>query len=65
MSEVTQMLTAIERTGVPLSAVWVFDFNSQDATHNITLENPRAYMLRAISEANRRMRAATAEKQAR
>ncbi len=48
------MLAAIETSGVPLAAVWVFDHG--DSKLSITSDNNRAYQLRAIAEANRRLR---------
>ncbi len=44
-----EFINAIEKYKVPLSAVWVYDFNGQDANWNITFENDRAYMLDIIT----------------
>lgn len=52
------ILQAIEDSDVPLAALWVYDFRSQDADFNVTAANGRAYQLQAVSEANRRLRAA-------
>lgn len=49
------LLTTIEKTGIPLSALWVYDHAGQDEDWNITFANDRAYMLRQIALANRRL----------
>ena len=54
-----ELLGLIERSGVPLAALWVFDFGGQDEW-SVTASNARAYQLRAIGEANRRIRSAAA-----
>jgi len=49
---------------VPLAALWVFDFhvpNKQQVKWNVTLDNERAYQLRAIAQANERLRAKPAK----
>jgi hypothetical protein len=51
------MIAAIERCGVPLAALWVYDYAGQDSEWNVTATNARAYQLEAVSEANRRMKA--------
>ncbi len=51
-----QMLSALEKTRVPLAALWVFDFAGQDGTWNVTAANSRSYQLDAIAEANQRIR---------
>ncbi|MBN2022764.1 MAG: cellulase family glycosylhydrolase [Pirellulales bacterium] len=53
-TEFAAMLADLEQAGVPLAAVWVFDLTMQDKDWNITAANQRAYMLEAVSEANRR-----------
>lgn len=63
--EYTAMLEAITQSGVPISAVWVFDFASYDPPGqvsitnrpfwSITLSNKRAYQLEQLAEANRRL----------
>ncbi len=50
-----EMLAAIESTGVPLSAVWVFDLPQQDNTFNITPKNERAYLLDMVAAAHGRV----------
>lgn len=50
-----KLTRTIVETQVPLSAVWVFDLPQQDGTYNIIAESDRSYMLKAISEANRRL----------
>jgi hypothetical protein len=49
------ILDAIEQSKVPLAALWVFDFASQNSTCNVTPTNQRAYLLDAVAEANRRV----------
>lgn len=53
--EFEDLVRAIEKCAVPLSAVWVFDFPYQEGTCNITPDNNRSYMLDIISESNRRL----------
>jgi hypothetical protein len=53
-----ELLAAIETNAVPLAAVWVFDFQPQGEELNITATNDRAFQLRAVAEANRRIQAA-------
>ena len=50
-----RILTAIEKTKVPIAALWVYDFDHQSNTWNVTTKNERAYQLKAISETNRRI----------
>jgi len=50
------ILRAIETNGVPLAALWVFDFESQAKDWNVTATNDRAWQLSAIEEANERIR---------
>ncbi len=52
-----ELLAAIEKHQVPLSAFWVFDLAAQDKDWNITLENPRSKLLQLAIEANKRIRA--------
>ena len=51
------LLKAIQDADVPLAALWVYDFSNQDADFNVTAANGRAYQLRAIADANARLRA--------
>ena len=51
-----QVLTAIEQSGVPLAALWVYDFRGQGQRWNVTPSNSRSYQLTAIAEANQRLR---------
>lgn len=53
--EVFAQLTAIERSGVPLAALWNFDLPSQEDFINVSLTNHRSYLLDAIMHANRRL----------
>jgi len=51
-----RILAAIESARVPLAALWVYDFDHQGKTWNVTLNNARACQLKAIAEANQRIR---------
>ncbi len=51
-----RILSAIEKADVPLAALWVYDFKGQGKTWNVTSDNPRAWQLDALAEANRRIR---------
>lgn len=51
-----RLLKAVIETGVPLAALWVYDFAGQDKTWNVTASNNRAYQLDALEAANREMR---------
>ena len=53
-SEFLRMLSAIEKTHVPMAALWVYDFQGQSDTCNVSATS-RPYQLEAISEANKRM----------
>jgi hypothetical protein len=50
------ILAAIETNRVPLSALWVFDFDDQAGDWNVTATNGRSWQLDAIQQANARMR---------
>lgn len=52
------LIAAIEESGVPVSAFWVYDFAHQDGEWNTTAHNDRAWMLERIREANLRFAAA-------
>jgi hypothetical protein len=54
--EFRALLGAIEKAEVPLAALWVYDFQGQNDTWNVTPTGDRAYQLRAIAEANARIR---------
>jgi len=47
-----EILSAVIDNKVQLSALWVYDFSSQDADWNITQTNSRKYQLDAIINAN-------------
>jgi len=47
-----ELMSAIIANKVQLSAVWVYDFTSQDADWNITQTNSRKYQLDAVINAN-------------
>ena len=51
----TTILAAIETHRVPLSALWVFDFDGQATDWNVTATNGRGWQLDAIQQANSRM----------
>lgn len=51
-----EMITALERQNVPLAAVWVFDLPAQESFANITAENARKYLLKAVQLANHRIK---------
>ena len=51
----SEMMSALEKHEVPLSALWVYDYKPQDRDWNITTTNDRSWMLTAIAEANRRV----------
>jgi len=52
------ILTAIETNRVPLSALWVFDFEAQSKDWNVNVTNSRSWQLEAIQQANERLRSA-------
>lgn len=51
------IIDSIFRNQVGLAAVWVFDFNYQIGTYNVTATNGRSYQLEQINNINRSMRA--------
>jgi hypothetical protein len=53
--EFSDMVSTIEKSKVQLAALWVFDHGKDDA-YTVTGANDRAYQLKAISEANSRIR---------
>jgi len=57
----TEMLTALEKVGIPLAAVWDFSPTRDDKSYIITSTNSRAYQLTAIAEANKRLAAGNKE----
>lgn len=54
-SEFERMLSAIEKTHIPIAALWVYDFDGQKDTYNVNAANNRSYQLEAISEVNGRL----------
>lgn len=56
-SRLSAMLEAIEKLRVPLAALWVYDFNHQDKTWNVTWDNERAYQLGMVADTHRRVQA--------
>ncbi len=55
-SQFASILTAIETNGIPLAALWVFDFEAQAKDWNVTATNARSWQLDAIQQANERLR---------
>jgi hypothetical protein len=54
-----EFLTAIETSGAPLAAFWVFNFiqyDGYDDIWNVTFDNDRNYILELIGNANLRMK---------
>jgi len=51
------LLRAIAGNRIPLAALWVYDFGGQDKSWNVTWDNERAFQLRMIADANRRLQA--------
>ena len=51
----SEILDALEETGVPLAAVWVFRLDSDDTSWNLSQASGRLYQLEAIREVNRRL----------
>lgn len=47
------LLAAVEKGGIPLAALWVYDHAGQEEW-NVTVDNDRAWMLQLIAAANRR-----------
>lgn len=52
------ILRNLRTNGVPLAALWVFDFAGQAADWSVTGTGDRAWQLEAIAQANRELRAA-------
>jgi len=52
----TAILSAIETNRVPISALWVYDFDGQAKDWNVSATNDRSWQLDAIQQANERMR---------
>jgi len=52
----TAILSAIETNRVPISALWVYDFDGQAKDWNVNTTNGRSWQLDAIQQANERMR---------
>lgn len=53
--KILEQLAAIERSGVDLAALWVFDLPQQEDSHNVTAENARKDHLKLLRDANRRL----------
>ncbi|HRK36001.1 MAG TPA: cellulase family glycosylhydrolase [Candidatus Hydrogenedentes bacterium] len=53
-----EMITALERNAVPLAALWVYDLPAQESFANVTSENERKYLLKAVQLANHRIQIA-------
>ena len=52
----SSILHSLETNNVPLSALWVFDFDGQSTDWNVTATNNRAWQLDEIQRANQRLR---------
>lgn len=50
-----ELLDALEETGAPLAAVWVFRLDTDDTSWNLSQASGRLYQLEAIREVNRRL----------
>jgi hypothetical protein len=57
-----EWLDALATNGVPLAALWVFDFEGQAMDWNVTAENNRREQLRLIAELNARWRRGSNER---
>jgi hypothetical protein len=51
-----ELLAAIEKHQVPLSAFWVYDYAGQDKEWNMTFDNQRSHLVQLVVQANRRIR---------
>jgi hypothetical protein len=51
-----ELLAALVKHRVPLSALWVFDNASQDDQWNVTFDNRRAYMLQRVMETQEKLK---------
>jgi hypothetical protein len=51
-----ELLNSIVKHKVPLSAFWVFAFDSQDEDWNVDFKNPRAYMIELVGQANAKLK---------
>lgn len=51
-----EQLAAIDASGVPLAALWVYDLPQQDSFINISTKNHRSHMLDELQQANARLR---------
>ena len=56
-AQTEEFLRAIKVNRVPLSAFWVFDQPSQEATMNVDFDNKRAFVLDLVAQANRDLQA--------
>lgn len=55
------IIEAIEKSAAPLAALWVFDFGKQETSCNVTANNQRAFLLDAVTDANRRIQNSQAQ----
>ncbi|HLX60265.1 MAG TPA: cellulase family glycosylhydrolase [Planctomycetota bacterium] len=51
----SEFLATLEKRRVPMSAVWVFDFNAQAKEFNVNATNSRAWQLDLLRAANERL----------
>jgi len=59
-TEIAAQLSALEHSGVPLAAFWVFDLAQQGDSTSVSETNQRGYVLSAIRDTNRRIWRSTA-----
>ena len=52
----TLILSAMRTNQVPLSALWVFDYDYQANDWNVTATNARRWQVEAIQQANQELR---------
>ena len=50
----SQMMDRLDRSGVPLAALWVYDFSAQAADWSVTVGNLRREQLEAVAVLNRK-----------
>lgn len=53
-AEFRRTLEAVEKSGAPLAALWVFDYPAQ-SEWNVTATGPRSWQLKEVAEANSRL----------
>lgn len=61
-AEGLSLLKAVEESGVPLAAIWVFDLSNQEKEISIRIGNHRAHYLEALRDANTRIQSSISGK---